>query len=71
MSEWQDISTAPMDAAVWIYCDNGMRFIAVLESKWNWKRLKYIGAWEVQWPIVEVDSNATHWQPLPEPPVQP
>lgn len=71
MSDWQPIDqTVPPDGAVWIYCDDGMRHIAVLERHWDWKALAYRKTWDIFWPEYDgkKSKTVTHWKPLPEPP---
>lgn len=72
MSDWKPIDRTipPDDDAVWIYCDDGMRRIAVLERNWDWKCLRYQKTWGILWPEYDGKSKktVTHWMALPEPP---
>jgi hypothetical protein len=70
MSEWKPIESAPEDEAVWIYCTDDMRHIAVAERSWDWTKLRYVITWKVFWPECNVKKTITHWQPLPAPPTE-
>jgi hypothetical protein len=64
--EWQEIETAPKDAAVLVYAPHtyeGAFAVAV------W----YFEGWAACWPVLgeHLGFAPTHWMPLPVPPVSP
>lgn len=58
MSEWQPISTAPMNGT-WVLLSNG---IAVVAGRWSWHFRGWMYGADLG-PIA-----ATYWQPYPDPP---
>lgn len=73
MSDWRPIESAPINVNVLIYCpmaaDDYRVMICTL--------LKFYGdPARPEWCLVSdtapaIDVTPTHWQPLPDPPVQP
>jgi len=67
MSEWQPIETAPRDRRILVIGEAGTMHVA------SWSQNPFTG--HKSWLIVRTDDKgnclvmqATHWQPLPEPP---
>lgn len=62
MSKWQDISTAPKDEKIDLWCD-GLRF---MNCYWDHICNEYRTTGSAG--ILQRIKKATHWMPLPEPP---
>ena len=73
MSDWQPIETAPKDGTSILVHFAGLNPPAMVVVVWNQGWAGKPGSLNAEWGWDDGDSSvqrdATHWMPLPEPPV--